>query len=567
MIGCEDIILLELSQSLINKLGIIVLSAFMLSKTKYFKRYILKEKLTLQDKITFSILFGVIGIIGTYSGIPVEDAIANSRSIGVVVAGLFGGVPVGIGAGLIAGIHRMVIPIGRFTAIACGISTILGGVIAGYLKKNVDSKSNKWAGGFLITVVIESLQMLIILIITRPFDQALRLVQLIFFPMTFINAFGVAAFILLIQQIYEENERAGAVKAQLALSIATQTLPILRNGLSLTSCEEAARIIYKETGVDAVSFTNTHSILAHIGIGKDHHKAGDVIHTNLTKKAILFRKYMIGQEQSDIECPYSICRLKACIVVPLFIKDKIIGTLKLYKVKENSITSSDIELAKGLAHLFSTQLELSEICYQKELLNKAEIKALQAQIQPHFLFNTLNTIISFCRTDALKARDLLMQLSFYLRNSFKITGEFIPLAQELKHIESYLNIEQARFSERLVVQYDIDPNIDCLVPPLILQPIVENALKHGLMSTKKGGRLEIHAHMNKSDVKIQVKDNGIGMTQQKIKAILEGTDLTAGIGIQNVNNRLKSIYGTTLKIESHINQGTSIELIFPKEVK
>ncbi|PKM68153.1 MAG: histidine kinase [Firmicutes bacterium HGW-Firmicutes-2] len=555
--------LIELSQSLINKLGIIVLSAFLLSKSTFFKRYILKKKLTLGDKILFSFLFGFVGIIGTYSGIPVDDAIANSRSIGVIVAGLFGGPAVGIGAGLIAGIHRMIIPVGRFTAIACGISTILGGVIAGYFKKYVDTKPNKWIFGFLLAILIESLQMLIILLLAKPFSQALDLVQLIFLPMTFINAFGTAAFILLIQQIYEENDRIGAVKAQLALSIANQTLPILRNGLTEKSSLAAAKIIYEATGVDAVSFTNTKSILAHVGVGDDHHKVSNHIYTSITKKAMISKSYIIGQYQADIECPDTTCHLKACIVVPLLIKDHVIGTLKLYKTIENSITSSDIELAKGLAHLFATQLELSEIYYQKELLNKAELKALQAQIQPHFLFNALNTIVSFCRTDALKARELLMQLSYYLRNSFNTTGEFIPLSQELKHIESYLSIEQARFSERLEVEYNIESDTECLVPPLILQPIVENALKHGIMSTNLGGKLEIHAYKEKSTIYIQVKDNGVGMTQEKVKAILEGTDQTAGIGITNVNNRLKSIYGTTLQIESQVNQGTSMVLIFP----
>jgi two-component system sensor histidine kinase LytS len=555
--------LIELSQSLVNKLGIIVLSAFLLSKSTFFKRYILKKKLTLRDKILFSFLFGFVGIIGTYSGIPVDDAIANSRSIGVIVAGLFGGPAVGIGAGLIAGIHRMIIPVGRFTAMACGISTILGGVIAGYFKKYVDSKPNKWIFGFFLAVLIESLQMLIILLLAKPFSQALDLVQLIFLPMTFINASGTAAFILLIQQIYEENDRIGAVKAQLALSIANQTLPILRNGLTEKSSLAAAKIIYEATGVDAVSFTNTKSILAHVGVGTDHHKVGNHIYTSITKKAMISKSYIIGQSQSDIECPDTTCHLKACIVVPLLIKEHVIGTLKLYKIVENSITSSDIELAKGLAHLFATQLELSEIYYQKELLNKAELKALQAQIQPHFLFNALNTIVSFCRTDAPKARELLMQLSHYLRNSFNTTGEFIPLSQELKHIESYLSIEQARFSERLEVEYNIEPDTECLVPPLILQPIVENALKHGIMSTKLGGKLEIHAYNKDNTIYIQVKDNGIGMTREKVKAILEGTDSTAGIGITNVNNRLKSIYGTTLQIESQVNQGTSMVLVFP----
>ncbi|MDF2596067.1 MAG: Histidine kinase, partial [Clostridia bacterium] len=192
--------LVELSQNLMNKLGIIVLAAFVLSKSDFFKDYLLKEKLTLKGKILFSIIFGGVGIIGTYWGVPVNDAIANSRSIGVIVAGLFGGPAVGVGAGLIAGIHRILIPTGRFTAVACGISTVVGGMMAGYLKGYVDTKPNKWIWGLIICAWIETIQMGIILIVARPFDQAVNLVQLIFLPMAFINAIGTAAFILLIEQ-------------------------------------------------------------------------------------------------------------------------------------------------------------------------------------------------------------------------------------------------------------------------------------------------------------------------------------------------------------------------------
>ena len=562
-----DIMLLELSRNLVDKLGIIVLSAFIVSKSKFFKHYLLKERLTLQDKILFSVLFGGFGILGTYWGIPINEAFANSRSIGVVVAWLFGGPIIGLGAGLIAGIHRMIIPVGRFTAIACGLSTIIGGVVAGYFKRYMDTKPNKWIGGFFTAVCIEMLQMGIILIVSKPFEAALNLVQLIFLPMTFINAVGTAIFILLIEQIYEENERAAAVKAQLALGIATKTLPIFRSGLSEKSCEAAAKIIYSAIGVNAVAFTDTQFILTHIGIGDDHHKKGCRIVTTMTKKAIQQKRYIIAQQKVDIECKNPSCRLKAAIVVPLLMKENVIGTLKLYKCVENSITSSDIELAKGLGHLFSTQLELSQINYQKELLNKAELKALQAQIQPHFLFNALNTIISFCRTDALRARELLMQLSYYLRTTFKTTGDFIPLTQEIKHIESYLSIEQARFSERLEVVYDIDQEIDTEVPPLILQPLVENALKHGLMATKKGGKLEIHAHKKQGEIYIRIKDNGVGMTKEQTQNILVGSSADSGIGIQNVNHRLKSIYGTSLEIESEPNYGTTISFVLPEGVK
>ncbi|MCG8482603.1 MAG: histidine kinase [Clostridia bacterium] len=558
-------VLLELSRSLFNKLGIIILIAFLLSRSTIIKRYLLKSEMSVKDKITFSVVFGGLGIIGTYSGIHIYDAIANSRSIGVIVAGLFGGPLIGTTAGLIAGIHRILIPMGRFTALACGISTIIGGIIAGYAKKYIDNKPHKWIYGIGLTVIIEAIQMVIILLISKPFDQALLLVKIIFFPMAFINSFGTGVFLLLIQQIFEENERAAAVKAQLALNIATKTLPILRQGLNEQSAKDAAQIIYETTNFSAVSFSDTKIVLAFIGEGSDHHKAGNPINTEITRKVIKSNQYIIAQEKSEIECGEKSCVLKSAIIVPLNMNDQVAGTLKLYKTTENSITSSDIELTKGLGHLFSTQLELSKITYQEELLVKTELRMLQAQIQPHFLFNALNTIIGFCRTDALKARDLLLKLSHYLRTSFKTNESFIPLNQEFEHIESYLSIEEARFSERLKVIYHIDSNIQCMVPPMILQPIVENALKHGLMPANSEGVLTIEAKEGSKYVIIKISDNGLGMTNKQLNSLYDKDCKEHGIGINNVNDRLMSIYGTSLDIQSALGKGTSVTITIPKQ--
>ncbi|QVK20982.1 sensor histidine kinase [Mycoplasmatota bacterium] len=554
--------LFELVNSLFSKLGIIVLAAFILSRLNIFKYFILKEKLTKTDKVIFSVVFGIVGIVGTYSGIPIHGAIANSRSIGVIVAGLLGGPTVGIVAGLIAGIHRMVIVTGRFTAVACGISTIIGGFIAGLAKKKIDQKSRKWLWGAIVAFFIETIQMGIILLIAKPFEDALFLVKLIFIPMTFINSIGTGALILFIEQIFEEHERAGAVKAQLALNVATKTLAILRNGLNYISASKVAKIIRENTDVDAVALTDQTMILAHVGIGDDHHKNGRKIYTNITKKVIESGKYMVAQEKEKIECPAAGCKLGSSIVVPLKIKDQVIGTLKLYKKTENSISSYDIVLAKGLGHLFSTQIELSQIEHQRDLLQKAELKALQAQIQPHFLFNALNTIISFCRTDALKARDLLTKLSLFLRTSFKTNEEFIPFEQEIEHVKNYLDIEHARFSERLKVNYDIDNKINCLVPPLILQPVVENALIHGLKDKKQDGLLCISAKSKDDNVVIEVTDNGIGMSKEKVYDLLN-KDQSNGIGVNNVNDRLLSIYKTSLQIDSSPNKGTRVKITLP----
>lgn len=555
--------LLDLLRSLFNKLGLIVLVAFFLSRSGFIKGYLLKEKMSRIDKVVFSFVFGALGIIGTYSGVPVNGAIANSRSIGVIIGGLFGGPSVGIAAGLIAGIHRMLLPTGRFTAIACGLSTIIGGVIAGYAKPIIFRQKNKWLYGALLTIIIEAVQMSMILLIAKPFSDALNLVQIIFIPMAFINAFGTGVFILLIEQIHEENEYNAAVKAGLALKIASKTLPILRKGLNTRSAKKACEIIFENSDMNAVSITNKTRILAHIGASSSHHIEGELIHTKTTKQALMTGTYVVANNKSDIECSDSKCKLQSAVIVPLYMREHIIGTLKLYKTNENRISLSDIEMAKGLAYLFSTQLELSQLTYQEELLAKSELKALQAQIQPHFLFNALNTIISFCRTDALKARELLTKLSIYLRTSFKTNTSFITLDQEVEHIKNYLDIEEARFSDRLEVTYDIDSTIHCDVPPLILQPIVENALKHGLADKAKGASLLVKVSKNKKYVCITIQDNGSGMSNQRLQAIKDSQDSVTGIGIINVMTRIKSIYNTDLIIKSSPNKGTTVIIYIP----
>ncbi len=558
--------LLDLLRSLFNKLGIIVLVAFFLSRSNFIKGYLIKTKTSLREKLIFAVVFGLIGIVGTYSGVPVNGAIANSRSVGVIAAGLFGGPVIGIVAGVIAGLHRMFMTTGRFTAVACGLSTILGGIIAGYASGYVQRQKKKWLYGGALTILIEAIQMGMILLISRPFEDALNLVQIIFVPMAFINAFGTGAFILLIQQIHEENEHTAAIKASLSLKIASKTLPILRKGLNFTSASDVCSIISKHSEMDAVSITNKEMILAHKGIGSDHHLVGKKLGTQLTKDAIARGSYQVANTKKEIQCSHIDCKLQSAIIVPLYMKEHLIGTLKLYKSSANCITLSDIELAKGLAYLFSTQLDISQLIYQESLLAKTEMKALQAQIQPHFLFNALNTIISYCRTDALKARELLTNLSTYLRTSFKNNDGLITIQDELNHIRNYLSIEEARFSNRLTVTYKLDDNLDFLLPPLILQPLVENSLLHGLVDKASNCRLDIHVHNKKDYYELSIIDNGVGMSEAQLQSLQTDTSTTSGIGLRNVIDRIKGIYHTDVQIISEVSSGTSVIIQLPKTI-
>lgn len=558
--------LILILKNLANRVGVIILLAFLMSKVPLFKRLIAKEKINFKDKIILSLIFGIYGIIGTYTGIPIEGALVNARVVGVFVGGLLGGPFVGIVSGIIAGGHRYLIDIGGFTAFACAVSTITEGAMAGNLKKDMDRSKNKIVFALFTGMLAEIIQMAIILILAKPFDQALNLVSIIGIPMIMANGVGIALFISITDSIYREQESAAAYQAQLALRIAAKSLQYFRKGFNKTTAYETAKIIKEMTHVKAVAFTDREEVLAHVGTGEDHHVAGNPIMTNLTKSILRMGQTIIANNKDEIGCTEESCKLRSAIIVPLLVENEIIGTLKLYKEEENSITQVEKELAVGLAHLFSTQIELSKIDYQSELLAKSELKALQAQINPHFLFNAINTIVSLIRTQPNNARKLLINLGDYFRNSLYEASEEVDLHKEIENINSYLEIENARFGDKLKVIYEIPKDVECKLPPLLLQPIVENAVKHGVLKKIEGGSIEIKAIDSKSKTILTVEDNGVGMNEETLLCLFEKKEGLNCIGLSNVNDRLINKYGKEygLQIESELNKGTKVTMIIPK---
>lgn len=549
----------KITISLINNISLMFLITFILSRTTSFKNIILNRENTFMNKIFLAIIFSLFGIFGTYYGFPIEGAIANSRVVGVMVAGLLGGPFVGISAGMIAGIHRWAIDIGGFTSLACMLSTIVESIIASIGYHYRDRFKRKWILGFWITVLGEILQMFIIIMVAKPYRAAVNLVYIIAVPMTLMNALGVALFLMLIENIYREQEREGAIQSELALKITEKTLPYLRHGINRKTALATCNIIHSMAKVDAVAMTKGTEILAHIGVGSDHHLPGEIVKTSATQMVLKTKKSMILSNREEIGCSHKDCKLNSAVIVPLLKKSKVIGVLKIYKTQKNAIRSTDLKLAEGLANLFSTQIELAEIDYKARLLEKAELKALQAQINPHFLFNALNTIVSMTRIDTEIARKLLINLSNYLRENFRDKEDMVDIDSELKHIKAYLEIEKARFGERLNVIYQIKSS-HFKIPHLILQPLVENAVKHGIYPKKGKGTIYIIVEEKKSHYRISIEDNGVGFDLNS----KENRD--GGIAIKNINKRLKSIYGEEygLKIDSKKNIGTNILIYIPK---
>ncbi|GAV21733.1 sensor histidine kinase [Carboxydothermus pertinax] len=542
----------ELFINLIERLSVIITLAFFISKTKLF-RNVIKQDLTLRQKIGLIIGFGLFGIIGTYWGIPIKGAIANSRVVGPAIAGIIGGPTIGLLAGLIAGVHRAWL--GGFTAVACGISTTVEGLIAGILARRFPEKRFNVAFGILTGMSIETLQMIIILLLARPFDDAFSLVKIIGLPMILVNGIGIGVFLLILESTVKEKEHIGAVYAEKALNIANLTLPILREGLNMKTAAEVARIILNKTDADAVALTDKSIILAHVGSGEDHHLSGTSIKTTATAKALNNGVLTVVLNKEAIGCSNSGCKLASAVIAPLFIKNEVVGALKLYYNKPDKIGEFTIIFIEGLSRLISTQLELSMLESQAKLLARAELKALQAQINPHFLFNSLNTIVALCRINPDQARELIIKLSEYFRRNLREWEPLIPLAEELKNVELYLTFEKARFSNKLLVDLNIDDKVkEVLVPPFAVETLVENAVKHGILP-KKGGLIQINAKLQDKKAVIEVVDNGIGLSE----------DAKIGVGLSNLKERLRNLFREEgqFYLSSKEDGGTISRLIIP----
>lgn len=549
---------------MLERMSVFATLAFLLSQTAMFRRLV-NRCLVPRDKVWLTVIFGLFGIAGTYAGIPVDDALANSRVVGVMAAGLVGGPLMGVAAGLIAGGHRFLL--GGFTAFSCGLANICEGLLAGAMYRIFPRRPMPWwlalAGG----VVGETMQMGIILLTARPYPAALALVREIALPMIVVNSLGLAVFMLIIKTAGDVHKRVGAEESQKALHIATKTLPFLRRGLTEESARATAQIIYNTTNYDAVAVTDTARILAYVGAEARHHAGGSGELTTATKRVLHTGEMYIANTPREIGCLHHRCGLASAVVVPLKRAGNIIGTLKLYYTRSNAVGPADSVFGAGLAHLFSTQLELAEIDRQAKLAARAELKALHAQINPHFFFNTLNTITSLVRTKPDLARELLLKLGAIFRYTLDNTGQNITIAEELAQVRAYLTIEQARQGDKLLVYEDVAPELEKYrIPSLTIQPLVENAVKHGLQPKEDGGQVRICVTDAGRDIAIQVRDNGVGMDLDQRHPLAAGRE---GIGLANVHERLRGLYGGEygLILESQPGVGTTVTLRVPKKLE
>jgi two-component system LytT family sensor kinase len=343
------------------------------------------------------------------------------------------------------------------------------------------------------------------------------------------------------------------------LHTASLAAPPLRTGLNRNSAERAARHVRTLLGTPAVALVDRDDVLAWDGTA-DEHAAATMEHAAATLAS--GRSEVIGRDV--VACDRVSCRIAYAIAVPLVVDERVVGALVAYSAYASA---NLVRAANEVGRWVSAQLDLAELDASRTRAMEAEVRALRAQISPHFVYNSLTAIASFVRTDPERARDLLLEFADFTRYSFRRHGDFTTLAEELRSVERYLLLEHARFGDRLKVTLQIAPEVlPVAVPFLCLQPIVENAVRHGLADKSGAGQVTILAKDAGGEAHISIEDDGVGMDPEQLRRTLAGDPSSDSVGLGNVDERLRAVFGDDygLVIETARGAGTKVTLRVPK---
>ncbi len=341
----------------------------------------------------------------------------------------------------------------------------------------------------------------------------------------------------------------------------------LRAGLDPAGAAKAVRHLRALVGAAGLALTDREVLLALDGRGAHH---GDQLLAAARRVVDTGRSTVL--RDSELQCDLVDCPVRGAVVAPLSADGRMVGAL--VAVADEQPAPGLVQATLETAHWAGDQLALAELDSSRERLARAEVRALRAQISPHFIYNALTAIGSFVRTDPERARELILEFAEFTRYSFRAHGEFTTLAEELRSIDRYLTIERARFGERLQVRLQIAPEVlPVTLPFLCLQPLVENAVRHGLSRKPGTGMVSIEARDAGAECHITVEDDGVGMDPTTLAAgiaELAGSDPTADpgqhVGLSNVDERLRSVFGDRfgLVVETGLGSGTKVSMRVPK---
>ncbi len=527
---------LTLLLAVFERAALMLIILFLLTRSYLFQQTEVKRDRKLIAML--AIMFTVFAVFSARFDAGSDDYLVNIQLIAILSGGILFGPWIALPAGLCSALYTYLSHSEAVTPAALAISSVVAALLAWAIHAKCHKEHYSLLG--IAAGLVCQLLTLSILITLQPHTAFIWSQVKFIAPPMLISTICIGTIIMLIQDLDNKKDKISASQTRKTLNIANKALLLFRKH-DHQSLTEVCQIIQDETNADAVAITDTHDVIAYVGIGEEnfhdeHHQISSV-----TQQAVYLGKQIISND-------VNVHDFHSLLIIPLWENGQVTGTLKIFYRQPHRVRQALREMAIGLSHLISTQLELSKKERLKTLTNRAEFSALRSKINPNFLSDTLNIISATSQVNPLKAHQLITDLSEFLRFNLRNSTDFIDIQDEIALIRHYVALEQARLGESLEVMYDID-SVHIDVPSLLIQPLVENAIQQGISPTHQNGKVVIAVKKDNGRIKISVRDTGIALDPESIEQIVQGKAGDKYNGISNVNQRIKLVYNTSLQIE------------------
>lgn len=574
-------------------IALLVLASTLLSKVQIIQNMISQERRRGIGQIFLAAVFGALIILSVYTGIEINGYNMNTRVIASIAAGILGGPVVGMYASVIGAVCVYFFSGVQAFAMASAFSTVLFGLLGGGFYPYFQRGKWKYRDLFFLTFFAEICDLVVLLRMVSPFSLALETVVQAGPLMTVMNSIGILLFISSFNHIFIRQDIESSRQLQRASELAKRCIPLLGNGLQDDkNMKELVKVLLEAGGWTGVIVTDRTRILAWEQKEQEEEKdpvwpgslpgrdgstkGGETteISANLPQMDQIPEIGLESMEKGELIIEYKVPRNSAwyewmkeysMAAAPFIIDKESVGSLIVWTRRQWVFRQSDVELLQNLVGIASAQLAMSELEQQRRLRQEAEFKALQFQVNPHFLFNALNTISYVSRENGERARELLIILADYFRYNLGEGRYMVPMTEELKHVQDYLEIEKARFEDKLEITYELPDQMEVWIPTLILQPIVENAVRYGI---GKDGIRKVYIRVCEEEhcFLVSVRDQGKGFPEEVLKKLEKDEAVGGSIGLNNVNQRMKRTYGKEHGVQIFTStEGSSVNLRFMKE--
>lgn len=509
-------------------------------------------------KLRLGGFFILIVAIGEAISIPFHGTRLFSNTSVIMAAGYLYGTGIGIGVGAAAGLLHLLT--GGWAGYAHGLIAVLLGLGAGWMGQGF--QRGGWLRQLLAISLLSVSKLVLLPMVLAGFRVAFFFVIKSGLAVLLTDILGTLFLLYVLNFVHAQRDREQSIAAAHTLDIAGRTLRLLWSGFSPENAQRVCEIIRQRVPADLAAITDRRRVLAHSGQDALVMQLPESLDQDPQARRCLQTGQM-QQLRAGAHADSSV------LYVPLQASERVNGLLILRNSGNKPFSSYTCELVGGLRQLIAMQIELGKLQKHKELSVKAELLALQRQINPHFFFNSLNTIMSLIRTDPPKAKRLLLRLSEIFRATFKSSESVISLSAELDIVRSYLELEKARFGDRIEVSFNVSAQAARFqIPQLIVQPLVENAISHGFRGLERTGHIAIDASVDSGIFLLCVSDDGRGIDPARRQEILRmGIGENSGVGLSNVYERLRNFYGKMLSfdIESEPELGFKVKIAIREE--